>query len=100
LFNYFGQGAFVLAHGGTPSDPFFEMQPAWALLPVALLAIAATVIASQAVITGAFSLARQAVRLGLLPRFVVLHTSETQAGHIYMPRVNLRLALGVMLLVI
>jgi KUP system potassium uptake protein len=100
LLNYFGQGAFVLAHGGTPQDPFFEMQPAWALLPVVLSATAATVIASQAVITGAFSLARQAVQLNLLPRFVILHTSETQSGQIYMPRVNLLLALGVIMLVV
>jgi len=100
LLNYFGQGAFVLAHGGTPQDPFFEMQPDWALLPVVMLATAATTIASQAVITGAFSLTRQAVQLNLLPRFVVQHTSETRSGQIYMPRVNLLLALGVMVLVI
>jgi KUP system potassium uptake protein len=100
LLNYFGQGAFVLAHGGTPQDPFFEMQPAWALLPVVLLATAATVIASQAVITGAFSLTRQAVQLNLLPRFAIQHTSETQSGQIYMPRVNLLIALGVMVLVV
>ena len=90
----------VLAHGGIPQDPFFEMQPDWALLPVVLLATAATVIASQAVITGAFSLTRQAVQLNLLPRFVILHTSETQSGQVYMPRVNLLIALGVMLLVV
>ncbi len=100
LLNYFGQGAFVLAHGGTPRNPFFEMIPEWGLLPVVLLATAATVIASQAVITGAYSLTRQAVQLTLLPRFVIQHTSETQSGQIYMPRVNLLLALGVMLLVV
>ena len=100
LLNYFGQGAFVLAHGGTPQNPFFEMLPQWALLPMVGLATAATVIASQAVISGAYSLTRQAVQLGLLPRFEIQHTSEMQSGQIYMPRVNLLLALGVMLLVV
>ncbi|HTV70104.1 MAG TPA: potassium transporter Kup [Rhizobiaceae bacterium] len=100
LLNYFGQGAFVLSHGGKPHNPFFEMLPGWALLPMVGLATAATVIASQAVISGAYSLARQAVQLNLLPRIEIQHTSEMQAGQIYMPRVNLLLALGVMLLVI
>lgn len=100
LLNYFGQGAFVLAHGGTPANPFFNMLPEWALLPVVALATAATVIASQAVISGAYSLTRQAVQLNLLPRFQIQHTSETQQGQIYLPRVNLLLALGVMLLVV
>ena len=100
LLNYFGQGAFVLAHGGTPQNPFFEMLPEWALLPMVGLATAATVIASQAVISGAYSLTRQAVQLSLLPRFEIQHTSEMQSGQIYMPRVNLLLALGVMLLVV
>lgn len=100
LLNYFGQGAFVLAHGGTPKNPFFEMLPQWALLPMVGLATAATVIASQAVISGAYSLTRQAVQLGLLPRFEIQHTSEMQSGQIYMPRVNVLLALGVMLLVV
>ncbi|WP_425475521.1 potassium transporter Kup [Mesorhizobium quangtriensis] len=100
LLNYFGQGAFILAHAGTPENPFFEMLPEWGLLPMVGLATAATVIASQAVISGAFSLTRQAVQLGLLPRFVVQHTSEMQSGQIYMPRVNFMLAIGVMLLVV
>jgi len=100
LLNYFGQGAFILAQGGTPENPFFEMLPEWGLLPMVGLATAATVIASQAVISGAFSLTRQAVQLGLLPRFVVQHTSEMQSGQIYMPRVNFMLAIGVMLLVV
>jgi len=100
LLNYFGQGAFVLSHGGTPQNPFFEMLPSWALLPMVVLATAATVIASQAVISGAFSLTRQAVQLNMLPRFEVQHTSETQSGQIYLPRVNMLLALGVMLLVV
>jgi len=100
LLCYFGQGAFVLANGGKPHNPFFQMLPEWALLPMVLLATAATVIASQAVISGAFSLTRQAVQLNLLPRIEVRHTSEMQSGQIYMPRVNLIVALGVMLLVV
>ncbi|TPM01496.1 potassium transporter Kup [Mesorhizobium sp. B2-3-11] len=100
LLNYFGQGSFVLAHGGKPTNPFFEMLPDWALMPMVGLATAATVIASQAVISGAFSLTRQAVQLNLLPRIEVQHTSEMQSGQIYMPRVNLLIAMGVMLLVV
>ncbi len=100
LLNYFGQGAYVLAHGGAPQNPFFEMLPEWALLPMVGLATAATVIASQAVISGAYSLTRQAVQLSLLPRFEIQHTSEMQSGQIYMPRVNLLLAVGVMFLVV
>jgi KUP system potassium uptake protein len=100
LLNYFGQGAFVLSHGGLPTNPFFEMVPEWGLLPMVILATAATVIASQAVISGAFSLTRQAVQLNLLPRFEVQHTSEMQSGQIYLPRVNMLLAIGVMLLVV
>ena len=100
LLNYFGQGAFVLANGGKPHNPFFQMLPEWALVPMVGLATAATVIASQAVISGAFSLTRQAVQLNLLPRIEVQHTSEMQSGQIYMPRVNLLIALVVMLLVV
>ncbi|MBU0582073.1 MAG: potassium transporter Kup [Alphaproteobacteria bacterium] len=100
LLNYFGQGAYVLAHGGAPRNPFFEMLPEWGLLPMVGLATAATVIASQAVISGAYSLTRQAVQLSLLPRFAIQHTSEMQSGQIYMPRVNTLLAVGVMFLVV
>ncbi|MGX9145356.1 potassium transporter Kup, partial [Mesorhizobium sp. 128a] len=100
LLNYFGQGAFVLSNGGRPTNPFFQMLPDWALMPMVGLATAATVIASQAVISGAFSLTRQAVQLNLLPRIEVQHTSEMQLGQIYMPRVNLLIAMGVMLLVV
>lgn len=100
LLNYVGQGAFVLAHGGVVGHPFFEMNAGWALLPMVALATAATVIASQAVISGAFSLTRQAVQLNLLPRLVIRHTSETQSGQIYMPRVNMLLAIVVFMLVI
>ena len=100
LLNYVGQGAFVLGRGGMVGHPFFEMNQGWALVPMVVLATAATVIASQAVISGAYSLTRQAVQLNMLPRFVIQHTSETQHGQIYMPRVNLLLALVVMLLVV
>src|SRR5690606_35805274 len=100
LLNYFGQGAFVISHGGKPDNPFFQMLPGWALVPMVVLATAATVIASQAVISGAFSLTRQAVQLNLLPRIEVRHTSEMQSGQIYIPRVNLLLAVSVMLLVV
>jgi KUP system potassium uptake protein len=97
--NYLGQGALVYAHPETLANPFFLMYPAWALIPMVVLATAATVIASQAVITGAYSLTSQAIQLGLLPRFEVRHTSAHQAGQIYMPRVNSLLLLGVLLLV-
>ena len=100
LLNYVGQGAFVLANNGTVGHPFFEMNRGWALVPTVVLATCATVIASQAVISGAYSLTRQAVQLNMLPRFTIQHTSETQLGQIYMPRVNLLLALVVMLLVV
>ena len=97
--NYLGQGAFVLAHPEAVDNPFFLMFPKWALLPVVILATAATIIASQAVITGAFSLTRQAIHLGFLPRMEIFHTSETQTGQIYLPGVNTVLLFGVMLLV-
>ena len=100
LLNYAGQGAYVLSHGGAVGHPFFEMNEGWMLVPMVLLATAATVIASQAVISGAYSLTRQAVQLNMLPRLAILHTSETTLGQIYMPRVNLLLALVVMLLVV
>jgi KUP system potassium uptake protein len=99
LLNYFGQGALVLSHPAAIESTFYRMVPEGALLPLILLATAATVIASQAVITGAYSLIRQAVQLGLLPRFEVRYTSETHAGQIYLPRVNTLLLVGVLLLV-
>jgi KUP system potassium uptake protein len=100
LINYFGQGALVLANPAAMDDPFFRLVPAALLLPMVVLATAATVIASQAVITGAFSLTRQAIQLGLLPRFEIRHTSEEHYGQIYIPRVNLLLLVGVVLLVL
>ena len=98
--NYFGQGALLLATPEAIENPFFLLYPDWALLPMVVLATAATVIASQAVITGAFSLTNQAVQLGLLPRLDIQHTSETQAGQIYIPRVNGMLLVGVLFLVL
>ncbi|MCK1512551.1 potassium transporter Kup [Bradyrhizobium sp. 190] len=100
LINYFGQGALVLADPAAIANPFYRLVPGMLLLPMVVLATAATVIASQAVITGAFSLIRQAVQLGLLPRFEVRYTSETHAGQIYLPRVNRLLLIGVVLLVL
>jgi KUP system potassium uptake protein len=97
--NYLGQGALVLANPAAIENPFFLLYPDWALLPMVVLATAATVIASQAVITGAYSLTRQAIQLGLLPRLEIRHTSESLFGQIYMPRVNTLLLIGVLLLV-
>lgn len=98
--SYLGQGAMVLAHPERAENPFFLMAPSWALLPLVILATMATVIASQAVISGAFSMMKQAVRTGLLPRLEILHTSEDQEGQIYLPKVNAILAAGVFILVI
>ncbi|MGB6558973.1 MAG: potassium transporter Kup [Pseudolabrys sp.] len=99
LVNYLGQGALVLTDPKSVENPFFLLFPDWALLPMVVLATIATVIASQAVITGAYSLTRQAIQLGLLPRFEIRHTSELLFGQIYMPRVNTLLLVGVLLLV-
>jgi KUP system potassium uptake protein len=99
LINYFGQGALVLAHPEAIENPFYKLVPAPLLIPMIVLATAATIIASQAVITGAFSLVRQAIQLGLLPRLAIVHTSESFAGQIYIPRVNTALLIGVLLLV-
>ena len=96
--NYLGQGASILAHPEARLNPFWEMVPQVVYWPVLLLATAATVIASQAVITGAFSVTQQAVSLGLLPRIDIRRTSETQAGQIYVPQVNTMLMIGVLVL--
>ena len=98
LLNYLGQGALVLSHPEARSNPFFQMIPHAVYWPVWLLSIAATVIASQAVITGAFSMTQQAVQLGLLPRIVIRRTSETRAGQIFVPGVNTLLLIGVLVL--
>ncbi len=98
--NYLGQAAMVLHNPAAVQNPFFLMFPDWALVPMVVLATVATVIASQAVITGAYSLTRQAVQLGLLPRFEIRHTSESHAGQIYIPRLNRLLFIAVLLLVV
>ncbi len=98
--NYLGQAALVLRDQDAATEPFFRMFPEWALLPIVLLATAATVIAGQANITGAFSLSRQAVQLGLMPRLEIRHTSETHSGQIYLPQINSLLLIGVVILVL
>jgi KUP system potassium uptake protein len=100
IVNYLGQGALILSDPKAVANPFYLLAPSWALFPLILLSTAATVIASQAVITGAFSLASQAIQLGLLPRLEIVHTSDTQEGQIYIPRVNSLLLLGVLALVL
>ena len=97
--NYFGQGALLLEHPEAVKNPFFMMAPEWALLPVVGLATMATVIASQALISGAFSVTKQVIQLGFLPRLQVLHTSETDTGQIYMPFVNWGLFVAIVLAV-
>ncbi len=99
LLNYFGQGALVLSDPATLSNPFFLLCPEWLRLPMVLLATAATVIASQALISGAYSMARQCMQMGFLPRLTVRHTSATEEGQIYLPQVNMTLLLGVLFLV-
>ncbi len=100
LLNYFGQGALVLANPAAIENPFYLMAPDWGLYPLVILASIATVIASQAVISGAFSLTRQAIQLGYLPRLDIRHTSAEEMGQIYVPRINLLLLVGVVLLVL
>ena len=97
--NYVGQGALVLGDESAVSAPFFLLTPHWAQLPMVLLATAATVIASQAVITGAYSVASQAARLGYLPRLRITHTSESTIGQIYVPWINSLLMVAVLILV-
>ena len=100
LLNYFGQGALMLHNPVAVKNPFYLLAPEWALFPLIGLATLATVIASQAVITGAFSVSRQALQLGFLPRMHIQHTSESEQGQVYMPRVNWGLMIAVMALVI
>ena len=99
VLNYFGQGALVMNDADALENPFYRLYPEWALVPMVILSTFATVIASQAVITGAFSLTRQAIQLGLIPRFEIRHTSESMAGQIYMPRVNWFLFVAVLVAV-
>jgi KUP system potassium uptake protein len=98
--NYLGQGAHLIADPSAVANPYYLLAPSWLLMPLIVLSTIATVIASQAVITGAYSLARQAIQLGLLPRLEIVHTSDVQEGQIFIPRVNHLLLLGVLALVL
>lgn len=100
LLCYFGQGALLIAQPEAIRNPFFLMAPSWALIPLVVLATAATVIASQAVISGAFSVTRQAIQLGFWPRMEILHTSAREEGQIFLPRVNQGLLIAVLILVV
>ncbi len=99
VLNYFGQGALVLSDPANAQNPFFLLGPTWLRLPLVILATVATVIASQAVISGAYSMTRQCMQLGFLPRMTVRHTSNTEEGQIYVPQVNTMLLVGVLILV-
>jgi KUP system potassium uptake protein len=100
VLNYFGQGALVLSDPRAGANAFYALAPHWAHYPVVILATLATIIASQAVISGVFSITRQAVQLGQLPRMEIKHTSATEYGQIYVPRINAMLAVGVVLIVL
>jgi KUP system potassium uptake protein len=100
LLNYFGQGALLLSDPAAVANPFFMLAPEWASLPLVALAAVASVVASQAVITGAFSVTMQAIQLGYLPRMTIVHTSEREIGQIYLPLVNAALLVGVIGLVL
>lgn len=100
LLNYFGQGALLLRDPAAVDNPFFLLAPSWALIPLVLLATCAAVIASQAVISGAYSVSQQAVQLGFLPRLKVIHTSIVEKGQIYIPSINWGLLMTVILLVV
>ena len=98
--NYFGQGALLIADPKAVENPFYLLAPAWALYPLVALATVATIIASQAVISGAFSITQQAMQLGYAPRMEIQHTSSHEIGQIYLPGINRTLFLGVVALVL
>jgi KUP system potassium uptake protein len=100
VLNYFGQGALLLANPAAIEYPFYLLAPEWGLYPLVALATAATIIASQAIISGAFSITRQAIQLGYLPRLEVRHTSETAIGQVYVPRINWLLLCAVIVVVL
>jgi KUP system potassium uptake protein len=100
MLNYFGQGALLLLNPRAASQPFYLMAPSWALLPLVALATAAAIIASQALISGAFSLTRQAIQLGYAPRLDIAHTSSMEMGQVYVPQVNWGMAIATILIVI
>jgi KUP system potassium uptake protein len=99
ILNYLGQAALILDDPAAVANPFYLLAPGWARLPLVVLATCATVIASQAVISGAFSMSRQAVRLGFLPQLTMRHTSTRESGQIYLPAVNWLLFGGVLVLI-
>ena len=94
VLNYFGQGAYLLHDPSAATNPFYSLVPDWALYPMVVIATAAAVVASQALISGAFSLTRQAVQLGYCPRMRIVHTSSTEIGQIYIPTVNTALMIA------
>ena len=100
VLNYFGQGAFILSHPGKVTNPFYELVPGWALYPMIVLATLATVIASQALISGTFSVVRQAIQLGYLPRMAIVHTSDRTEGQIFIPLVNRAMLVSVIAVVL
>jgi KUP system potassium uptake protein len=100
LLNYFGQGALLLRDPAAAENPFFRLSPDWFLYPLLAIATGAAIVASQAMISGAFSITRQAVQLGFLPRVDIRHTSEVEEGQIYIPEVNLALGVGCILIVL
>ncbi len=100
LLNYFGQGAHLLSDPAAADNPFYRLYPTWALIPMVILASAATIIASQAVISGAFSMTSQAVQLGYLPRLQIMHTSAQERGQIFVPKINTLLLFAVVALVL
>ena len=100
LLNYFGQGALLIADPKTIDNPFYRLAPEWALIPLIILASCATIIASQAVISGVFSITSQAVQLGYIPRLRIKHTSKEEFGEVYLSKINLFLFAGVVLLIL
>src|SRR5688572_15700576 len=100
LLNYFGQGALILRVPEAAANPFYELAPRWFLYPLIGIAASAAIVASQALISGAFSLTQQAVQLGYVPRVTIIHTSKREAGQIYIPEVNVALMLGSLALVL
>ena len=99
LLNYLGQGALLLRDPRAIENPFYLLAPRWALYPLLLIATLATIVASQALISGVFSLAQQAMQLGFIPRMTIVHTSEREHGQIYVPQINTALAVGTLLIV-
>jgi KUP system potassium uptake protein len=100
LLNYFGQGALLLVHPGRIDQPFFQMAPSWALLPLVVLTTLAAIIASQAMISGAFSITRQAIQLGYSPRLDIAHTSSSEIGQVYVPQISWALMLATLAIVL